>query len=421
MRIEDTDTARSEKSYVNNIIKSLSWLGIDWDNEIVYQSKRGVIYEKYIAQLLLSNKAYKCYCSKERLNKIREEQRRNKQKPKYDGFCRDRKIESEGSYVIRLKNNENDKTFVNDIVHGKIEFQNKELDDLILMRSDGSPTYNFASVIDDNDMGISHIIRGDDHTNNAPRQLQIYKALGFKEPKYVHLPMILDANGKKMSKSNNDFNLINFINHGYIPHAVLNYLLRLGWSSKNQEIFSLEEILSLFSLKKIQKSPSYNNFDKLNWLNKYYLKKLPLEKVMNLFITYLNDNSISIKNRSLLEEIIILQKTRCNNFKEIVGKSVYLIDMKSYKKKEIKDFLLVKNKIYLKQIICRFNALLIWKKELIYKGILEVIEKNELEKKNALSLVRLATIGEKESPPVAKILEIIGKKEVINRLTQYIK
>jgi glutamyl-tRNA synthetase len=247
-----------------------------------------------------------------------------KLKPKYDGFCRNKKKEEKENlpYVVRFKMPLSGNTIVNDMLHGKITFNNEELDDFIIQRSDGSPTYNLCVVVDDNFSEITHIIRGDDHLNNSPKQIKIYEALNFKFPKYAHIPMILDSEGKKISKTNNKFDLISFFKQGYLDHSMRNYLIRLGWSYKNQEIPSREERRKLFNLKKIQKSSAHNNFDKLNWLNRYYVKKLNETDLLSIYKDFLKYNNVKSDTLDCkLSKILNLQKHRFNNFYEIMNNS----------------------------------------------------------------------------------------------------
>ncbi|STX49936.1 glutamate tRNA synthetase catalytic subunit [Legionella hackeliae] len=273
LRIEDTDQERSTQESVQAILDGMEWLGLHWDEGPIYQTKR---YDRYqeIAQMLLNEgKAYRCECSKERLEALREAQLAAKEKPRYDGCCRNKNLpESDNPYVIRFKNPHSGVVSFADEVYGDIHIDNCELDDLILVRSDGNPTYNFAVVIDDWDMNITHVIRGDDHINNTPRQINLFKALNAPIPVFAHLPMILGDDGKRLSKRHGAVSVLQFKELGFLPHALLNYLVRLGWSCGDQEIFSVEEMINLFDLKNVSRGVSSFNYEKLHWLNQHYQK-----------------------------------------------------------------------------------------------------------------------------------------------------
>lgn len=274
LRIEDTDLERSTKEAKDAILESMKWLGLEWDEGPFYQTERMGRYNEVIEQMLSEGKAYKCYCSKERLEELRERQMKEGKKPRYDGHCREDSHEHgpDESYVVRFKNPQEGKVEFDDINKGHMVFDNRELDDFIIRRSDGSPTYNFCVVVDDMDMGITHVIRGDDHLNNTPRQINLYRALGFEVPSFCHVAMILGPDGAKLSKRHGAVSVMQYRDDGYLPDAMVNYLARLGWSHGDQEIFSRDELVSLFSLEGISKSPSSFSPKKLNWLNAHYIR-----------------------------------------------------------------------------------------------------------------------------------------------------
>ncbi|HPE74386.1 MAG TPA: glutamate--tRNA ligase, partial [Candidatus Competibacter sp.] len=276
LRVEDTDLERSTPEAVNAILEGMNWLGLDYDEGPFYQTQRFDRYREVLQQLLREGKAYYCYCTREELEALRAEQMAHKIKPRYDGRHRDYQgAPREGvEPVVRFKNPIDGEVVVEDLIRGKIVFQNAELDDLIIARADGTPTYNFCVVVDDMDMGITHVIRGDDHINNSPRQINILKALGASAPRYAHVPMILGPDGQKLSKRHGAASVMEYRDMGYLPEAVLNYLVRLGWSHGDQEIFSLDEMTELFDLDDCNKAPSAINPSKLIWLNKHYLKTL---------------------------------------------------------------------------------------------------------------------------------------------------
>ena len=275
LRIEDTDLERSTVESVNAILEGMTWLGLEYDEGPFFQTQRFDRYKEVIKQLLDEGKAYRCYCTKDELEAMRNEQMANKQKPRYDGRCRTRSEPREGvEPVIRFRNPTEGAVVVDDLVRGKVVFQNSELDDLIIARGDGTPTYNLVVVVDDLEMGIDYVIRGDDHLNNTPRQINILKALGAEPPRYAHVPMILGEDGKRLSKRHGAVSVMQYRDDGYLPEAVLNYLVRLGWSHGDQEIFSIGEMVELFDVADINNSASTFNTSKLLWLNQHYIKTL---------------------------------------------------------------------------------------------------------------------------------------------------
>jgi glutamyl-tRNA synthetase len=284
LRIEDTDRERSTEASVNAILEGMTWLKLDYDEGPFYQTARFERYKEIIDQLLAEGKAYKCYCSKERLDALREEQMAKKIKPRYDGTCRLRQAPSEdAAYVIRFRNPDDGMVVVDDLIRGKVSFDNRELDDLIIQRTDGTPTYNLTVVVDDMDMGVTHVVRGDDHLNNTPRQINILRALGAEPPVYSHVPMILGEDGKRLSKRHGAVSVMQYHEEGYLPEALLNYLVRLGWSHGDQEIFSIDEMVQHFEITNVNKAASVFNPEKLLWLNQHYIKESHPAHLIPLF------------------------------------------------------------------------------------------------------------------------------------------
>ena len=283
LRIEDTDLERSTQEAVDAILEGMKWAGLDWDEGPYFQTQRFDRYNELVDQLLAEDKAYKCYCSRERLDELREKQMAAKESPRYDGKCSHGDIVDTGAdYVVRFRNPKSGSVIVDDKIRGKVEFANTELDDLIIRRTDGSPTYNFCVVVDDWDMGITNVVRGEDHLNNTPRQINILKALGAPVPEYAHVAMILGDDGAKLSKRHGAVGVMQYRDDGYLPEALLNYLVRLGWSHGDQEIFSTEEMIKLFSLDAVNKAPSAFNTEKLQWVNQHYIKTLAPEYIQVL-------------------------------------------------------------------------------------------------------------------------------------------
>ena len=276
LRIEDTDRERSTQESVDAILKGMEWLGLDFDEGPYYQTQRFDRYKEVIQQLLDKDLAYRCYCTREELDALRLEQQKNKQKPRYDGRYRDYTgpVPKDIKPVIRFKNPLEGDVVIHDLVLGDVTINNRELDDLIIARSDGTPTYNLTVIVDDLDMGITHVIRGDDHINNTPRQMNMIEALGGKLPSFAHLPMILGSDGKRMSKRHGAISVSNYADEGYLPEVLQNYLARLGWAHGDQEIFTIDELIEKFSLEKVNKAAATFDLDKLQWLNQHYIKSM---------------------------------------------------------------------------------------------------------------------------------------------------
>src|SRR5579862_5148271 len=309
LRIEDTDLERSTPEAIQQILEGLEWAHLEADEGPFYQTKRFDRYKQVIDEMLLRGDAYRCYCTKEELAELRAEQTARGEKPRYDGRWRDRTDARPGvAPVVRFKNPLSGEVVVDDVVHGRVVFQNAELDDLIIARSDGSPTYNFCVVVDDMDMRITHVIRGDDHLNNTPRQLNMLLALGQRPPVYAHLPMILGADGTKLSKRHGAVSVLQYRDEGYLPEAVLNYLVRLGWSHGDQEFFSIEEMVKLFDIADVNKSASAFDVDKLSWLNQQHMMRVPPSRIVPVLRWHLEREGIQIIHESQLEQIVISQR-----------------------------------------------------------------------------------------------------------------
>ena len=321
LRIEDSDKIRSTQESTKVIIDGLNWLGLTPDEGPYYQSKRKDIYETYVNELLKNNLAYWCYTSKEELQELREEQIKNGLKPRYDGRWRPENNPGERPLnikpVLRFKNPNIGKVCWNDLVKGSIEIDNKELDDMILLRSDGSPTYNFAVVVDDALMNITHILRGEDHISNTPRQINLYDALNFKIPNFGHLPMILSSDGDRLSKRHGALSVLEYKEEGFIPDALINYLSKLGWSSGDKEIFSINEFLSLFDLKNISKSSSRFDYEKLQWVNSEHISHLDNEKLLGLIKEYKIQNFNELNIKFDMKYAIEILKTRVKKISEL--------------------------------------------------------------------------------------------------------
>lgn len=413
LRIEDTDTERSTAAATEVILQGLEWLGLDYDEGPIFQSQRLARYQEVLEQLLKENKAYRCFCSKERLAELREKQLAEHQKPRYDGHCRNRSaILPHQSYVVRFRNPLNGAVIVEDQVHGQVIFQNSELDDLIIARSDGSPTYNFTVVVDDSDMRITHVIRGDDHLNNTPRQINILLALGASLPVYAHLPMILGSDGKKLSKRTGAANILQYRDQGYLADAVLNYLVKLGWSHGDQEIFSRSEMIELFDLHHLNKAPAAINPDKLIWLNQHYLKTDDAKQIAQLLAKEFQRLGINTENGPDLIDVVVLQRERVKTLVEMAEKSIYFYLAPRLDKQTISEDVLA----VLRVLHDRFQALNVWTDESIHMALIETAEALSLKLCKVAQPLRWAITGGNVSPPMNATLRLLGKKEVLSRL-----
>lgn len=429
LRIEDTDTERSTPASVEAILGGLGWLKIDWDEGPYYQSQRMDRYQKAIQRLLDGGHAYRCYCSKERLITLRNMQLKNKQKPRYDGFCRDTAAVSHkinDPFVIRFRNPTEGKIVFNDLIHGTITVENGELDDLIISRTDGTPTYNLTVVVDDWDMEITHVIRGDDHINNTPRQINILRALGAEElPKYAHVPMILGTNGRRLSKRQGAVDVLQYREQGYLPEALVNYLVRLGWSHGNQEIFSRDEMIQWFDIQAISHSTATFDPKKLLWLNQCYLKTLNPAVMVDAFVAQLKMAGINYLHGPALDQIIILQAKRTKTLKEMAERSRYFFeDVVHYDEKAARKQLKPEINSLLQKVRDELASLSNWEKELIHQVILDTAKTAQIKLSKLALPIRVAVMGDTVSPPIDATLYLIGRDLVLARLdkaTRFIK
>lgn len=422
LRIEDTDQERSTQESVQVILDGMSWLGLNPDQEPIFQSHRFERYYEVIEQLLDQGDAYYCDCSVDRLNQVRQQQKDKKQKPKYDGYCRDRTdVDLSSPHVVRFRNPEFGSVTFADKVKGKITVANRELDDLIIRRSDRSPTYNLTVVVDDWDMGITHVIRGDDHINNTPRQINLLNALGAPLPEYAHLPMILGADGSRLSKRHGALNILQYQHDGYLPEAVLNYLVRLGWSHEDQEIFSVDDMLALFSLENVNKSASVFNPEKLVWINQQYIKSYDDAKLAELIQPYLQELEISTDAGPDLVEVVRLQKERAKTLRELAAVSSFFYGSISvYEKNAAQKNLKAKAKKGLLALHKEFGSSP-WTQQSIKKSIESVVERQQLSFGQVALPLRVAITGGAPSPNIDETAYLIGRDQVRKRIQNAIK
>lgn len=423
LRIEDTDRERSTQESVDAILRGIEWLGLDYDEGPFYQTQRFDRYHQVIEKLLSEDKAYRCYCTKAELDALRLEQQKNKQKPKYDGRYRDYSgpIPDDVDPVIRFKNPLDGEVIIQDQVLGDIVINNSELDDLIIARSDGTPTYNLTVVVDDLDMNITHIIRGDDHINNTPRQINMIDALGGSLPNYAHVPMILGNDGKRMSKRHGAVSVSAYEDDGYLPEALLNYLVRLGWAYGDQEIFSKQEMITLFSLANVNKSAAAFDIDKLQWLNQQYIKQAPNEKLISwVELAYANKH-IKPNSSQQLNKVIDLQKDRVKTLAELTDNSEYFFaDFDQYDQKSAKKHFKLSSLPILQVIKNKLSDLENWQAENIHQCIIDYSEESQLKLGKIAPPIRVAVCGSANSPSIDITLELIGKARVISRIEKAI-
>ncbi len=417
LRIEDTDRERSTQESVDVILEGMAWLGLSADEEPIYQSQRFDRYNEIIDQLLEQGDAYHCDCSRERLDTVRQEQQARKEKPKYDGCCRQRTdVNLNEPHVIRFKNPIDGSVKFDDIIKGSIEIANRELDDLIIRRSDGSPTYNLTVVVDDWDMDISHVIRGDDHINNTPRQINLLKALKAHIPFYAHLPMILGDDSKRLSKRHGATGVLQYDLDGFLPEALLNYLVRLGWSHQDQEIFSVKEMVKLFSLEQVNKSPSIFNPDKLLWINQEYIKMQNDSRLAELVKPFIKMLGIDLNRGPELEPVIQLQKERAKTLKDLAEVCAFFYGtIAEYEKKAAKKNLKTKAKKGLQALYKEFESSA-WTQEGIKKSIEGVVERQQLSFGQVALPLRVAITGGAPSPGIDETAFLIGRDQVRKRI-----
>lgn len=415
LRIEDTDKVRSETKYVESILESLDWLGIDYDDSLVYQSDRSDKYTSAIDKLLASGDAYYCNCSKEELDKLRSEQQKSGLKPKYDGRNRELSLENGSDTVVRFKTPLEGEIALEDTLKGNVSVNNKELDDLIIQRADGTPTYNLTVVVDDIDMGITNVIRGDDHLNNTYRQAHMMNALGYKIPTYTHIPLIMGDDRKRLSKRHGATSTYDFRKEGFLPISIINYLARLGWSEGNKEKFTLEELIALFNLKSLNKSSSIFDYKKLNSLNKYFIKELQIDDIYKEF-THLTDDFNRFSDEKIIE-IIEAQRDRCKTIKEIIDESqFFLSDDLAIDKNLIDKFLVEDNNKIFSSVLSKLDLINNWSLSNIKDAIADVMHELDLELPKFAKPIRVALTGSLSSPSIDLTIYLLGKESCIKRI-----
>jgi len=419
LRIEDTDLERSTAESVNAILEGMTWLGLEYDEGPFYQTERMDRYGELIQRLLDEDKAYHCYCSKEELEAMRAEQMARKEKPRYDGRCRHRQgPPPEGVQpVVRFKNPLDGAVIIDDLIRGKVVINNTELDDLIIARADGSPTYNFTVVVDDLDMEVSHVIRGDDHLNNTPRQINILKALGAEPPHYAHVPMILGEDGKRLSKRHGAVSVTQYREEGYLPEALLNYLVRLGWSHGDQEVFSIDEMIEMFDIRDVNNSASTFNPGKLLWLNQHYLKNSDPVHVAHHLRYHLGCLDVDPTTGPDPVEVVVAQRERVKTLVEMAQNSVFLYkEIEDYDEKAAKKHLKGEVAAPLSTLRERLEALDGWEKEALHEAVEATAEGLGLKLGKLAQPLRVAVSGGPVSPPIDVTLALLGRERTLARI-----
>ena len=418
LRIEDTDVERSTKESVDAILEGMKWLGLEWDEGPFYQSDYFPLYKEHVQKLVAAGKAYKCYCTAEELDAKRNLAMAEGRKPKYDGTCRDRAAQPDDQpHVIRFRAPQGGVTSFDDLIKGTITFPNDELDDLIIQRTDGTPTYNFCVVIDDATMNITTVIRGDDHVNNTPRQIQLYEALGFPVPKFAHVPMILGADKARLSKRHGATSVISYRDMGYLPEALLNYLVRLGWSHGDDEIFSREEMIRKFDISNVGRSASVFNTEKLNWLNAHYIKNSDPERLATLLLPHLSLREVTTANGPDLTAVVKTLQERAQTLEEMAERALFyynapvVYDDAALAKFDKEQLLAVFTAVIEK--LSSSSAADAAGIDALFK---EVCSENSWKMGQVGQPVRIALSGGTQAPGIGEIVVTLGVEETIRRI-----
>ena len=425
LRIEDTDIERSTPEAVEAIMDGMTWLHLDFDEGPIYQTKRMAVYKQYIDQLIKEDKAYLCYSSKEELEVLRESQMKAGLKPKYDGKWRPEPGKSlpptpkNIQPVVRFKNPTSGVVSWHDLVKGEITIANEELDDLVIARGDGTPTYNFCVVIDDWEMKVTHVIRGDDHINNTPRQINLLKALNANIPAYAHLSMILGDDGQKLSKRHGAVSVMQYFDQGYLPEAILNYLARLGWSHGDDEIFSMTDFCQWFDLDHITSSSAQFNTEKLDWLNSHYIKTLPLDRISEAIEPYLKKVVHTPIDQNLLISAIDIHRERANHLTNLAKDIAYIFEVQKPNQQDFEKHINAEALELIKSFQASLNKI-DWTKEAIHNVMNEVVTLHAIKFPKLAMPLRVLLTGIAQSPSIDAVMAILGRDETMKRLNLYL-
>jgi glutamyl-tRNA synthetase len=418
LRVEDTDRERSTEEAVRVILEGMEWLGLDADEEVVFQSQRFDRYRAVLESMLQAGSAYRCYCTKAELDTLREQQVARKEKPRYAGICRDRTTSRPGvDPVIRFRNPLEGAVVVEDLVHGPVTFQNAELDDLIIARSDGTPTYNFSVVVDDMDMGITHVIRGDDHLNNTPRQMNMLRALSASLPVYAHVPMILGPDGAKLSKRHGAVSVLQYEEEGYLPDALLNYLVRLGWSHGDQEVFTRAEMIATFDIHDVNKAASAFNPEKLLWLNQQHMMRTSPEALVPYLRAQLRRLGCDSSDQALVEGVILAQRERSKTLKEMAHNSrFFFVERIEIDPKAADKHLSAEGRDILRKVREQLERLPQWNAPAINAVLNDLAAQLQSGLGKVAQPLRVAVAGTPVSPPIDVTLELLGRTRTLSRI-----
>ncbi|WP_457571339.1 glutamate--tRNA ligase [Desulfovulcanus sp.] len=420
LRIEDTDLERSREEMTQAILDAMDWLGLDYDQGPYFQSQRLDLYREYIQKLVDTGQAYYCQCTPEEVEAMREEARAKGLKPKYNGRCREKNLGPGPGRVIRLKAPLTGQTIFHDLVKGPIAVNNEELDDFVLQRADGTPTYNLAVVVDDATMGVTHVLRGDDHINNTPKQILIYRALGLNIPFFGHVPMILGPDKKKLSKRHGATSVMKYKEMGFLPEAMINYLVRLGWAYGDEEIFSREELIEKFSLENLSKSASVFDMDKLLWLNSHYIKEKSPAKLAGLLKEYVSEFDADL---AYLEKIVPLLQPRAKTMVEMANQAEFFLvadDQLQYDAKAVQKFLTPEARDHLQEIIRRLEEAKTFDRQELEQILAKYLEDASIKFKVIAQPIRVAITGRTASPGLFETMEVLGKERTIKRMKRAI-
>ena len=419
LRIEDTDVERSTQESVDAILQAMDWLGLSYDEGPFYQSERYDLYKSKVSDLLNKGLAYRCYCSADELNAKREAAMKAGGKPRYDGTCRERTDQPEAPFVVRFKTPRDGNTAFVDRIKGTISVENDELDDLIIQRTDGNPTYNFVVVIDDAEMGINLVIRGDDHVNNTVRQIPMYKALGYEVPEFAHVPMILGADKKRLSKRHGATSVMVYREMGFLPEAMVNYLVRLGWSFGDEEIFSMDDLIEKFSLDNVGRSAGVFNPEKLLWLNEHYIKTGDPQRLAGLLAELLEKQGVGIENGPDLTAVVKTLQERAKTLVEMAeGAHFYFVAPETYDEASAEKFLTPEQRPVLELLIKHLGSLSSFALADVESAFKALMEESGLKLGKIGPVVRVALTGGTVSPSIYDVVSVLGQDAVMARLNR---
>jgi glutamyl-tRNA synthetase len=417
LRIEDTDQARSTEESTRAILDAMTWLGLNWDEGPYFQAERVNIHQEMVQKLIDEGKAYHCTCSPKELEGKRKKALAEGRKPKYDGTCRDRGLARSADSVVRFRGPETGMTIMHDLIKGNISFNNEELDDLIIERADGYPTYNFAVVVDDAQMGITHVIRGDDHVNNTPKQIQIYEALGCEVPLFGHVPMILGSDKARLSKRHGATSVMAYQEMGYLPEALVNYLVRLGWSHGDQEIFQMDELVREFSLESVGKSAAVFNPEKLLWLNQHYIMAYPEERLVGAMLPFWEKRGFNASDGRFIAKVVWDLRTRSKTLVEMAdASSFYFQEEVEYDREAAGKFLTPEYAGHLRAVAERVPGLGDYTKDGLENLLRSLAEERGTKLKWIAQALRVALTGKTVSPGIDEVMVTLGKEQVVRRI-----